>query len=260
MRAVLFAIVALLCTVPTFGQTAKMYKWMHPWFKKEVTSPTPPTWPYRILSEKDGVVLVEITPPGTGVAVEKPAPTKRSEPAYDADWPFTVATGELGCKRLGNLRLVTLTVSGETYALNGAARSRIKEYGWRDGDEIWKRDPQHPDMRVGSNIIDKGIALCEKDIEPKANSHSARIADITKSTTKEGYIACLSEEYLDLIIKASISKDDGSIKAFIVTGRCFFLKGGLTVTVIDYPGMFGGTTSFMANGIKLWTVREAINY
>ena len=160
MRAVLFAIVALLCTVPTFGQTAKMYKWMHPWFKKEVTSPTPPTWPYRVLSEKDGVVLVEITPPGTGVSVEKPAPEKQSESSSDTDWPFTVSTGELGCKRLGNLRLVTLTVSGETYALNGAARSRIKEYGWRDGDEIWKRDPQHPDMRVGSRIIDKGISLC----------------------------------------------------------------------------------------------------
>lgn len=105
----------------------------------------------------------EKTPSGMTIyqkSPTKPIPKTDSESTSGADWPFTVSTGELGCKRLGDLHLVTLTVNGVTYALNGTARSRIKEYGWRDGDEIWKRDPQHPDMRVGSSIINKGISLC----------------------------------------------------------------------------------------------------
>lgn len=162
MKAWIIFCIAIVIS-PAFGQTAsaKTYVWTHPWFKSEVKSPTPPTWPYRVIEEKNGIVKVEVTPPEAQTAVE-PKPTPPTPPStFDTDWPFTVSTGELGCKRLGDLRLVTLTVvNGETYALNGAARSRIKEYGWRDGDEIWKRDPQHPDMRVSSNIIDKGISLC----------------------------------------------------------------------------------------------------
>ena len=67
-----------LATVPAFGQSTpptKTYKWQHPWFKKEIISPTPPTWPYRVIEEKNGVVLVEVTPPGaTAPKTVAPAP------------------------------------------------------------------------------------------------------------------------------------------------------------------------------------------
>ncbi len=68
-----------LATVPAFGQStppAKTYKWQHPWFKKEITSPTPPTWPYRVIEEKNGVVRVEVTPPDA----KKASPTIQESP------------------------------------------------------------------------------------------------------------------------------------------------------------------------------------
>lgn len=47
------------------SSTAKQYKWQHPWFKTEFSSPNPPPWPYRILSETDGVALVAVAPPNS---------------------------------------------------------------------------------------------------------------------------------------------------------------------------------------------------
>jgi hypothetical protein len=61
----LFFLLAVALISPAMGQA--VYKWQHPWFKKEITSPTPPTWPYHVIEEKNGVVLVEVTPPGAAV-------------------------------------------------------------------------------------------------------------------------------------------------------------------------------------------------
>lgn len=83
-----------------------------------------------------------------------------SESTFGSDWPFTVPSGMLGCKLLGNLHLVTFTANGVTYAINGTARSRLKQFDFRDSDEIWKRDPKSPEMRVSSRIVEKGLALC----------------------------------------------------------------------------------------------------
>ena len=44
---------------------AKKYKWHHPWFKRDIVSDQPPSWPYKIIEEKNGVILVEVTPPGS---------------------------------------------------------------------------------------------------------------------------------------------------------------------------------------------------
>lgn len=74
-----------MLTGPAMGQSSpptKTYKWNHPWFKKEITSPTPPTWEYRVIEEKNGVVFVEVTPPeATMPKTTTPAPeTSSTEP------------------------------------------------------------------------------------------------------------------------------------------------------------------------------------
>jgi len=79
-------------------------------------------------------------------------------------------------------------------------------------------------------------------------------------TTKSGYAACVSEEYLDDFISFAVAKDYGSIQAYLDTQKCIELKQGLRVTVTDSPGMFGGKTGFVIKGIKLWTVREGLQY
>ena len=181
MNAVLIALIALLLTIPAFGQSsppAKIYKWQHPWFKKEITSPTPPTWPYRIVEEKNGVVRVEVTPPGTpapkavpppaAAIADHPATTDVSKTPLDTDWPFTVPVGTLECRTFGKLHIVTITSNGITYAVNGTARSRLKELGLQDSDDIWKRDPKDPETRVSSNIVKKGMAICGTKMETPA--------------------------------------------------------------------------------------------
>ena len=81
-----------------------------------------------------------------------------------------------------------------------------------------------------------------------------------RCTTKDGYFACLRENWLDHMTKFIIAKDYESINAYISSKKCVSIKGGLPVTVIDSPGMFDGKTSFIYKGIKYWTYREAINY
>jgi hypothetical protein len=38
------------------------------------------------------------------------------------------------------------------------------------------------------------------------------------------------------------------------------MPAGIKVTIVESPGVFGGTTGFIANGVKGWTLREGINY
>lgn len=90
-----------------------------------------------------------------------------SEAGFGKDWPFTAPSGVLRCKRLGELHLVTFSVGNVTYAVNGTARGRLKEYGFRDSDEIWKREPGAPEMRVSSTIVQDGLTLCGTSVAAK---------------------------------------------------------------------------------------------
>lgn len=102
----------------------------------------------------------EVESQTTAAKAEQPKTTSISESTFGTDWPFTVPSGVLGCKSLGDLHLVTFTANGVTYAVNGTARSRLKQFGFRDSDEIWKRNPKYPKMRVTSTIVERGLALC----------------------------------------------------------------------------------------------------
>ena len=84
-----------------------------------------------------------------------------SEADSGGDWPFTVSSGVLSCTPRGKLHIVTFSANGNTYAVNGTAKTHAKSLGLRDSDEIWKRDPKYPQMRVSSDIVKKGISLCK---------------------------------------------------------------------------------------------------
>lgn len=78
--------------------------------------------------------------------------------------------------------------------------------------------------------------------------------------TNTGYVACRYASDLDLVIAAASSGDQDSFKALVDGAKCLVLGPKKTVTVIDYPGVLGGKTSFMFRGIKFWTVREGLNF
>ena len=79
------------------------------------------------------------------------------------------------------------------------------------------------------------------------------------ATTNSGYPACLKKEWLDDLMQFTLSKDESSWKAYMKSGKCLMMKAGLKVTITESPGMFGGTTGFIFEGTKAWTLREAIN-
>lgn len=77
-------------------------------------------------------------------------------------------------------------------------------------------------------------------------------------TTKAGYVACFKKEWLKHMSQFSVSNDKASFEAYITSQKCFIMKGGLPVTIIDYPGIFGTTVGIIYHGTQLWTVMEAI--
>jgi len=81
------------------------------------------------------------------------------------------------------------------------------------------------------------------------------------ANTVENSVACLSKEDLNDMIQFAASKDQQSFTAYIETGRCIIIRGGLKVIVVDSPGMFGNETRFVFNGVKMWTTRSGLrNY
>ena len=79
-------------------------------------------------------------------------------------------------------------------------------------------------------------------------------------TTNDGYTACLKKEWLDDVMSFIVAKDMDSFQAYLDSNKCIIIKKGLRVTVIESPGMFGGTAGFVFKGTKVWTVREALEY
>lgn len=90
---------------------------------------------------------------------------------------------------------------------------------------------------------------------------SADPALAMKATTVNDSVACFSKESLQEMQQFIINRDRDSFDAYIKNGKCIIMKGGLDVSVIESPGMFGGMTMFIYKGIRLWTNRRSLtNY
>lgn len=93
------------------------------------------------------------------------ASSKISKADLKEDWPLVIDGGVLNCENLpGNakLQLVTFTVDGKTYALNGLASSHAKNRGWSEIRPIWKENTAIPGTKVGiESLIGRGISLCK---------------------------------------------------------------------------------------------------
>lgn len=82
-----------------------------------------------------------------------------------------------------------------------------------------------------------------------------------RATTVGGHSACFSKTDLKDLIQFAVDKDDASFQAYLRSSKCILLKKGFVVTIVKGPGLIGWSTQFAYNGVKLWTVREALeNY
>jgi hypothetical protein len=98
-----------------------------------------------------------------GASISYAGSAKITESEYGEKWPLSVQNGTLNCTPLGTLAIVTFTANGVTYAVNGTAKARAKQNGWREINEIWRDNPnpQHgPKINIGP-IVEKGLSLCK---------------------------------------------------------------------------------------------------
>jgi hypothetical protein len=119
-----------------------------------------------------------------------------------------------------------------------------------------------------------GCRLLPESVDQKAKAPSAPAASQSERkspaktlkatscgcTTKDGYIACQKKEWLDDVTAFISQKDHASLQAYLDAKKCLIMKGGLRVTVTEWPGILRGTTGFIYQGIKFWTYREGIDY
>lgn len=86
------------------------------------------------------------------------------------------------------------------------------------------------------------------------------ITHASGASTKGGYAICFQKEWLSELISFMVNKDRSSYEAYFDSRKCVMVKGGIKVTIIESPGVFGTTTGFVVDGVKAWTLREGINY
>lgn len=80
------------------------------------------------------------------------------------------------------------------------------------------------------------------------------------AVTNQGCIACLKKEWLNELVSFTLTKDQDSFKAYIAGKKCIALREGLKVTVTEVPGFFNTHAGFVFQGVKFWTIREALNF
>ena len=75
--------------------------------------------------------------------------------------------------------------------------------------------------------------------------------------TKNGYLACFQQRWLQDFITYSVAGDHESANAYIASQKCVPMRGGLVVTR-GGASVFSGTVSVIFEGTQLWTVSDAI--
>ena len=77
--------------------------------------------------------------------------------------------------------------------------------------------------------------------------------------TQEGYIAAISEKYLDDVVRYSVDKDYAAIEKLLKAGVIVQMKKGIKVYLVK-THLFSGKVEFRIPGQTdiLWTVIEGI--
>jgi hypothetical protein len=83
--------------------------------------------------------------------------------------------------------------------------------------------------------------------------------DIGDCYTREGYVAAISEKYLDDLIRYSVDKDYVAIQKLLKAGVVVEMKQGVKVFVVK-THLLSGKVEFRIPGYTdiLWTVTEGI--
>lgn len=107
-------------------------------------------------------------------------------------------------------------------------------------------------MKPGLRSLAVGMTLAVAAYGITTTAHAA--------TTKGGYPICFQKEWLEDLMKFLAENDRSSYEAYFDTRKCLMARAGIKLTIIESPGVLGSMTGFIADGVKGWTLREAIDY
>jgi hypothetical protein len=104
------------------------------------------------------------------------------------------------------------------------------------------------------------ILLCTLAMfnQPMDSSRST-VDMVVDCYTQEGYIAAISEKYLDDVVRYSVDKDYIAIEKLLKKGVIVQMKKGIKVHLVN-THLFSGKVEFRLPGQTdvLWTVSEGI--
>ncbi len=83
--------------------------------------------------------------------------------------------------------------------------------------------------------------------------------ELSMCYTQEGYIAAISEQYLDDVVRYSVDNDYKAIQSLLAKGVVVQMKKGVKVYLVD-AHIFSGKVEFRVPGQTqvLWTVTEGL--
>ncbi len=79
-------------------------------------------------------------------------------------------------------------------------------------------------------------------------------------STKEDHIACVKKKWIEDMQKFMETKNKEWFRNYINNRKCLFIKGGLKVTIIEPPGIFGRFVGFKYDGKEYWAFKDSIIY
>lgn len=85
-------------------------------------------------------------------------------------------------------------------------------------------------------------------------------AEEIKRVAGADWVGCSSKEHYQELIKIAFSEDENAFAEMISSGRCFALKEGAPVKVMDGTSTDQGIIAIQGEGSRglVWTARDAI--
>lgn len=134
---------------------------------------------------------------------------------------------------------------------------------WQNGLEINKPKANVVKIIDNTQIPKDGVIVGKtekKPIEKPSQTEKPIRNEAGTGITVKDHVACLFKNHLDDMMKFAGARDKASFNAYLNQKKCIVLKGNDKVTIMEYPGMFGGHTKFAYHGVNLWTTHDGITF
>jgi hypothetical protein len=148
----------------------------------------------------------------------------------DAPVPSIASEPDVACTHVGNAILVSAKENGQTYAINGSARSRVGSNGWQDGKVRFSSEQM-------LKLLNRGLAICNgvSEAAPASAGQSAAVAihNSEAPLTPKGLIAAAyngdlafinryiaAHKNLDVVVPGILKTTDYAVLSAAESGNC----------------------------------------